>query len=176
MAPAEIISEEFPHLVDAVFDDEQRARDAASALSAKVGLRSEQIDVVEPNDPARAAKLEPESSSIFRTILRSHAALGVTGAVVGLILAGIMIGAGLDFAQTRPGWIYGIFAVVGGAIGMLGAGLVSVRPDHEAVIAQTRDAASHGKWTVVAHARDEEEKRHADELLKEYSGTVRESL
>lgn len=171
-----IISERFPHVVDAVFHDERQARDAATALAAKAGLSNEQIDVVEPNDPQRAEKLEPESSEISRTILRSHAALGVIGAVVGLILAGIMVGAGFDFAQARPGWVYGIFAVVGALIGMLGAGLVSVRLDHERVIAETRDASTHGEWTVVAHAHDENEKHRADELLKEYSRAVSQSL
>ncbi|WP_322522258.1 hypothetical protein SR882_05115 [Guyparkeria halophila] len=176
MTQATIISERFPHLVDAVFHDERRARDAASALAAKVGLSTEQIDVVEPNDPQRAEKLEPESSEISRTILRSHAVLGVIGAVVGLILAGILVGAGFDFAQTRPAWVYGILAVIGGLIGMLGAGVVSVRLDHERVIADTRDASTHGEWTVVVHARDEDEKHRADELLREHSQRVNESL
>ncbi|MDG4867967.1 hypothetical protein P8631_08140 [Guyparkeria sp. 1SP6A2] len=172
----EIISERFPHVVDAVFHDERRARDAAAALAAKAGLSNEQIDVVEPNDPQRAEKLEPESPEIFRTILRSHAALGVIGAVVGLILAGILVGAGFDFAQTRPGWVYGILGVVGGLLGMLGAGVVSVRLDHERVIAETRDASTQGEWTVVAHARDEDEKRRADEFLEQFAKEVTESL
>lgn len=172
----EVISERFPHMVEAVFHDQDLARDAATALAAKGGLSNDQIDLVEPNDPQRAAKLEPGSSSIFHTILRSHAALGVVGGVVGLILAGVLVGAGFDFAQTRPGWVFGIVGVVGVVIGMLGAGLISVRPDHEPAIAQAKDASKHGEWTVVAHARDEDEKHRADELLKEYSGQVRESL
>ena len=176
MDRAEVITERFPHMVDAVFQDERRAREAASALAAKGGLSEEQVDLVEPNDPKRAAKLEPESSKIFQTILQSHAILGVVGGVVGLVIAGILVGAGFDFAQTRPGWVYGILGVFGVVAGMLVAGLVSVRPDHQPAIAQTKDAAKHGKWTVVAHARDEEEKQRADELLKEYSDEVRESL
>ena len=176
MQRTDIISERFPHVVDAVFHDERRARDAATALATKAGLSEEQIDVVRPNDPQRAEKLEPESSEIFRTILRSHAGLGVIGAIVGLVFAGILVGAGFDFAQTRPAWVYGILAVIGGLIGMLGAGMVSVRLDHERVIAETRDASTQGEWTVVAHAHDEEEKARAGELLTDYSGTVSGSL
>ncbi|MBN2872174.1 MAG: hypothetical protein JXJ30_04610 [Halothiobacillaceae bacterium] len=176
MEQTEIIRERYPHLVDAVFDDSRRARDAASALVTQGGLSDEQVDVVEPNDPRQAAKLEPESSSIFRTVLRSHALLGLAGVVLGLVLAAMLISAGFAFAQTRPGWVYGIFAVVGGSIGMLLAGLVSARPDHEPVIAQTVDAANHGRWTVVVHARDEDEKLRANEVLKAHSEAVRESL
>ncbi|HSH84665.1 MAG TPA: hypothetical protein VK979_05850 [Guyparkeria sp.] len=172
----EIISERFPHVVSAVFDNEQRARDAAAALAAKGSLSNEQIDVVEPNDPGLSHKVEPESEAIFQTILRSHAILGVVGVVAGLILAGILIGAGFAFATSFPGWLLGIFAVIGGAIGMLVAGLVSARPDHQYVVTETRDAAKHGKWTVVAHARDMEEKNRVDELLKQYSEEVTESL
>ncbi|MCL7743593.1 hypothetical protein LV476_01330 [Guyparkeria hydrothermalis] len=176
MGHAEMISERFPHVVDAVFHDEQGARDAAIALAAKGGLSNEQIDVVEPNDPEWAAKLEPESSDIFRTLLRSHAGLAVIGAVVGLILAGILVGAGFDFAQTRPGWVYGILAVIGGLIGMIGAGVVTVRLDHERSVVETRHATTHGEWTVVAHAHDEDEKHRAEELLRERSNRVSGSL
>ncbi|MCL7751413.1 hypothetical protein LV475_07360 [Guyparkeria hydrothermalis] len=175
MDPAEIISERFPHVVDAVFHDERRAREAASALATKAGLSNEHIHVVEPDDPQRAEQLDPEPSEISRTLLRSNAALGVIGAVVGLIVAGILIGAGFDWATASPGWVYGILAVVGGLFGMLSAGIVSVRLDHERVLADTRDASTHGEWTVVAHAHNEDEKHRVSELLKEYSGTVTQS-
>lgn len=176
MSQAEIISETFPHKVSAVFHDARRARDAANALATKGGLSAEQVDVVDPHDPHLARKVEKESGAIFSTILRAHAVLAVVGAVAGLILAAVLLGAGLDWAQTRPGWVYGILAVVGGAIGMLVAGLVSIRPDHEPVITDTEEASEHGEWTVVAHARDEDEKRRAGELLEHYSNEVAESL
>lgn len=176
MTQAEIISERFPHKVSAVFHDARRARDAANALGAKAGFSSDQIELVDPNDPQLAQKVEKESGAIFSTILRSHAVLAIVGAIAGLILAAVLVGAGFDFAQTRPGWVYGILAVVGGAIGMLVAGLVSIRPDHEPVITETEDASEHGEWTVVVHARDEDEKHRADELLEHYSKKVAESL
>lgn len=176
MTQAEIISERFPHKVSAVFHDARRARDAATALTAKAGFSSEQIELVDPHDPELAEKVEKESDAIFSTILRSHALLAIVGAVIGLILAAVLVGAGFEFAQTRPGWVYGILAVVGGAIGMLAAGLVSIRPDHEPMIAKTEDASEHGEWTVVAHVRDEDEKHRADELLEHYSKDVAETL
>lgn len=176
MTQAEIISERFPHKVSAVFQNARHARDAANALAAKAGFSSEQIDLVDPHDPQLARKVEKESGAIFSTILRSHVVLAVVGAVAGLILAGVLVGAGLDWATTSPGWVYGVFAVVGGAIGMLGAGLISIRPDHEPVITETEDASEHGEWTVVVHARDEGEKHHANELLEHYSREVAESL
>ncbi len=176
MSQARIISERFPHMVSAVFPDAGRARDAASALATKGGFSSEQIDVVDPNDPLLASKVETESGAIFSTILRSHAVLAIIGALLGLILAALLIGAGFDFARTRPGWVYGILAVIGAVIGMLAAGLVSIRPDHELVIVEARDASEHDEWTVVVHARNEDEKHRADELLEHYSGEVAESL
>ncbi|MFI9654635.1 hypothetical protein ABGV17_07880 [Guyparkeria sp. GHLCS8-2] len=176
MTQAEIISERFPHVVSAVFHDAGRARDAANALAAKAGFDSDQIVLVRPHDRELSSKVERESGAIFSTILRSHAVLGIVGAVAGLILAGVLVGAGFDWATTTPGWVFGVFAVVGGAIGMLGGGLVSIRPDHERVITDTEDASEHGKWTVVVHARDEDEKRRADELLEHYSKKVAESL
>lgn len=176
MTQAEIISEQFPHKVSAVFNDAGRARDAVNALAAKAGFASDQIELVEPHDQNLSSKVERDSGAIFSTILRSHAILGIIGAVAGLILAGILVGAGLDWATTSPGWVFGVFAVVGGAIGMLGGGLVSIRPDHERVITDAEDASEHGRWTVVVHARDEDEKHRADELLERHSKNVAESL
>ncbi|MFO7581077.1 hypothetical protein [Guyparkeria sp.] len=122
MTQAEIISERFPHKVSAVFNDYGRARDAVNALAAKAGFDSDQIELVKPHSRELSSKVEREIGAIFSTILRSHAALGVIGAVAGLILAGVLVGAGFDWATTTPGWVFGVFAVVGGAIGMLGGG------------------------------------------------------
>ncbi|HER20099.1 MAG: hypothetical protein JXJ30_04600 [Halothiobacillaceae bacterium] len=170
-----LTSERFPHVVDAVFHEERRAREAATALADKAGLSNDQIYVIDPNDPQRTEKLEPESSEIYRTILGSHAGLGVIGAVVGLILAAILMGVGLDFMQASPGWLYAAFAVIGGLIGLVVASLVFVRLDHERVDAENRNASTRGEWIVVVHAHDEDEGHRACDLLKEYSARVNKS-
>ncbi|MFW6322112.1 MAG: hypothetical protein ACOC02_00650 [Guyparkeria sp.] len=176
MTQAEIVSERYPHKVSAVFHDARRARDAASALAAKAGLSSDQIELVEPHDPKVAKKVEPESGRIFQTILRSHLWLGIAGLVAGLVLAGILVAMGLDFAQTRLMWLFILAGAFGAVGGMLLAGLVSVRPDHEPGIVKAEEASEEGEWTVVAHARDEDEKQRADELLEHYSRDVTDSL
>ncbi|MFP4273315.1 MAG: hypothetical protein ACLFQH_04455 [Halothiobacillaceae bacterium] len=176
MTQVEIISERYPHKVSAVFNNGPRARDAASALTDKIGLSWDQVELVAPDDPKLSKKLEPESGRIFRTLLFSHLWLGIAGLVAGLILAGVLVGMGFDFATTRPMWVFiiaGGFGIVGG---MLLAGLVSARPDHEPVILKAENASDKGNWTVVAHARDEAEKHRADELLEHYSKDVTDTL
>ncbi|MFO7581076.1 hypothetical protein [Guyparkeria sp.] len=44
------------------------------------------------------------------------------------------------------------------------------------MITEAEDASEHGPWTVVVHARDEDEKHRAEELLEHHSKTVAESL
>lgn len=176
MGQAEIISEQWPHKVSAVFRDADRAKQAATALEQQVGLSDGQIELVRPNDPEVERKVEPESGHIFRTILRSHALLGLAGLVAGLILAAVLVGMGLDFAQSRPGWVFILAGTFGAVVGLLLAGLVSARPDHEPAIVETEEASEHGQWSVVVHARDEDEKRRADEVLESHATKVRESL
>ncbi|MFI9652122.1 hypothetical protein [Guyparkeria halopsychrophila] len=176
MTQAEIITEEFPHKVSAVFHDARHARDAANALAAEGGFSSDQVELVEPHDRHLSSKVERESGAIFSTMLRTHTILAIVGAVAGLVLAGVLVGAGFDWATTSPGWVFGVFAVIGGAIGGMAAGLISARPDHEGVITDTQEASSHGEWTVVVHARDEDEKHRADDLLERHSKEVAESL
>ena len=176
MSQAAVISEEFPHRVSAVFPNQSLADEASEALRNEVELKEKQIELVRPGDLGLERKLEHETTNMAWTIVRSHVGLGIIGFVAGLVLAAVLWGAGFDFAATRPGWLFILAGAVGAVIGLLAAGLVSVRPDHEPVILRAEQAAERGQWTVVAYARDEDEKHRVDEVLKEHSARVSESI
>ncbi len=176
MSQAAIISEKFPHRVSAVFPNQSMADEACGALRSKAELEQEQVELVRPDDPGLERKLEHETTNIAWTLARSHVGLGIIGFIVGLVVAAVLWGAGFDFATTRPGWLFILAGAVGAVIGLLAAGLVTVRPDHEPVILRTEQASERGQWTVVAYARDEDEKHRVDEILKEHSVRVADSL
>ena len=59
----------------AVFDTAAAAREAAAGLVQALALHPTQVKVVTPDEPDAAIKLEPEGRGIWRTIVRSGAAL-----------------------------------------------------------------------------------------------------
>ncbi len=176
MTQAAIVDEKFPHRVSAVFPNQKAADEASEALGNEARLDREQIELVEPDDPGLERKVEHETTNIAWTLARSHVGLGVIGFIVGLVFAAVLWGAGFDFATARPGWLFILAGAVGAVIGLLAAGLVTVRPDHEPMILRAEQASERGQWTVVAYARDEDEKHRVDEILGERSVRVTESL
>lgn len=176
MSNSVITAEHYPNMTSAVFGDGEQAQQVVTALEHETRLQPDQIDLIEPNDPQAPRKLETESQGIFRTILRTHTSLGLIGIVAGLVLASILYFAGVVFARSSPFWTYTLFGAFGGVFGLLAAGVVSVRPDHQPAILQADAATKQGRWTVIVHARDQRQKSRAEQILRQHSDHVHKSL
>lgn len=176
MATTAVFGEKSLSKVGAVFTEAGDARHAADELVAHYGLRAEQVRVVEPNDPGVSRKLEPESGGIAKTLVRSHVLLGLSGVVVGLILAAALVLSGIAATASSPFYTFVVFAFFGGIFGMLLGGLISLRPDHDPLITRVETASRKGRWSVIVHARNHEEERRAKEALEKMSDRVTETL
>ncbi|GAC32867.1 hypothetical protein GPLA_1960 [Paraglaciecola polaris LMG 21857] len=60
-------------------------------------------------------------------------------------------------------------------MGLLIAGLVSLRPDQDAVVNQTRDDSQEGNWVVVVNSPSHEKTQLAYDVLSETSDSVTSS-
>ncbi|WP_157275779.1 hypothetical protein [Pelomonas sp. Root1444] len=162
-------------LVAATFPDRGSATRAFHALRT-VSPRKLGIALITPSDPRLGRKMEPESNGIWHTLLRSHAWLGLAGALGGLALAALVLAAGWPAALASPratvalGGVYGVF------VGMLAAGLLTLRPDRARVTAQVREASEHGQWSVVTHPVSAHEADVTQDLLTLGGGHVLRSL
>lgn len=163
-------------LVAALFDNGTAAARAAGSLQRQQRGERCPILVVEPHDPRLGRKLEPESSGIWHTLLRTHGKLAVLGAAVGAVVGAALLAAGWDAAEASPNMTVAIAAVYGAFAGMLVAGLLTLRPDRSRVISSVRNATEHGRWAVVAHPRSAEEADAAREALAREGGDVIRSL
>ena len=134
-------------LVGAEFPDLASASAAARALEADAMVEGE-VAVVGPGDPRAAARFEPEPAGILGTALRSHAILGVAGALTGLVGAAYAVGS-WQAAASSPGLTAVFMGVMGTFFGMIVAGLITLRPDHALIIARLRRALARGRWAVV---------------------------
>lgn len=176
MANQAILGERSSTKLAATFADEDQANAAMRALIAEADLRSEQVRVLRPDDPGADKKLEPESRGIARTAIRSHARLGVLGLLAGVVLAALLIGFGVDMAESSPVLAVAFLGFLGAVAGLLLAGLITARPDHQKLIVEAKDAVRHGAWSVVVHTTDKQEYERAHELLKRHASEVHETL
>lgn len=172
MTTSALIDEKFPSKVAAAFTSGDDARAAAVQLATETGISEGQIRVVEPNDPALDRKLEPESRGIARTLVKAHVKLGIAGLITGLLIALALVMSDLELFNSSPFYTFGLAGGFGAVGGMLLAGLVSLRPDHDRLIMRVQEAARHGRWFVLVHARDHAEERKARDALKAMSDKV----
>lgn len=163
-------------LVAALFDNGTAAARAAGSLQRQQRGERCPVLVVEPNDPRLGRKLEPESTGIWHTLLRSHARLAVLGVVAGAVVGAVLVAGGWDAAGASPGLTIAVAAAYGLFAGLLLAGLLTLRPDRSRVIHSVRAATEHGRWAVVAHPRSAEEAAAARAALAREGGDIVQSL
>ena len=108
---------------------------AARAVECLPDMQSRQVQLVHPQDKEWQRKVEPEGVGIWRTAVRSHVTCGVAGFLVGcLLFAGLML-AGVEAVQSTPGMSLVSMVLFGTMFGLMLGGFLTIRPDHEAVIA-----------------------------------------
>lgn len=158
-------SERFPKKVGAIFRRQTDAVDVRDHLLA-AGFDEDQVRLVGPGDEERGRAIEPEGGGIARLLARSHLTFGLVGLLGGIAAA--VIGMALDlpiFAGEAP-YVFLLAGFFGAIGGLLLAGLVSLRPDHDALAMAAQEAVRHGAWTVVVHAADTQEQREAKHILQ----------
>ncbi len=160
-----LLGEDFPHKVSAQYNSEQSANQAVQLLVDKAQLPRYQIRVVQPHDPNMGRKTEPENKGIARTIVKSHTVLGLGGLVFGLLLAAILIIMGPAMTRESPMFTFIALGFLFTFLGLILAGVISLRPDHDAMIATTRTASEAGQWTVIAHCTTLEQQAQVKDTI-----------
>jgi len=175
MRTLSIFGERSLTVVAASFNDRRHAESAADELRRHVDDIGK-VAVVSPGDTEVARKMEPEQRGIWRTLLRSHLILGVAGILIGLLVAIGLVMAPWPAAAASP-WLTALFtATLGGFLGMMAGGLVTLRPDHGAVIRSMREKLKLGQWAVVARPTSEASATRAFAALENAGGNPVRSL
>jgi hypothetical protein len=137
--------------VAAVYDNEAAAHGAALRVARLPQMRSRQVQVVRPFDRDWGRRVEPEGVGIWRTAVRAHVACTVIGlGAAFLIFLGLWAG-GVTAVVTTPGMSLAALLLFGTMFGLMAGGLLTMRPDHDAVVVPVREAVSAGRWSVVVH-------------------------
>jgi hypothetical protein len=134
------------------------------------------INIVKPEDNNISKKIEPESHGIAKTIVKSHGWLGLIGMILGLIIATALVISGPEMTQSSPLFTYLVFIFFGLTFGMMIAGAVSIRPDHDPLITKTVEASHENHWTVIVQTDDHEEIDLIKDLLEGSAISISETF
>ena len=175
MAFFSLLSERSPTIVAAAFVNRYRAESAALALKKELRMDGA-VTVISPGDDFFSSKLEPDACGIWQTLLSSHIVFGLAGLLFGLAAAIAIVIWSVPEAVSAPGYTGFFFGMIGSFWGVMLAGLITLRPDHAAVIEIVREWMQSGEWTVIARPRNESSARKTIATLNRAGGTVERSL
>jgi len=162
-------------VVAAAFNHRQHAESVADNLRRQID-KIGTVAVVSPGETEVAREMEPEQRGIWRTLVRSHLILGVGGILFGLFVAMALVLAPWPAAAASPALAALFAGTLGGFLGMMAGGLVTLRPDHGAVIRSMRARLKVGQWGVVARPMDEAGAERAYAALANAGGAPVRSL
>lgn len=146
------------------------ARAQAARVREALHLPERQVQVLTPGETRPGRMLEPESHGIFRTMLWSHAKLGVLGVIAGGLLWLLLRSQEVAMVVLSPWASLSVMAFFGGLAGLMLGGLVTLRPDHDPYVMKVLAALEEGDSAVVVHATSAEQKRQARAIL-EHAGS-----
>jgi len=168
--------------VAGLFAQQSQAETSMAQMLRIGGLQAGQVRLLGPQD-ARASRrdlfarsLEPEPRGIARTFFQSHIVVGAAGAAAGLALFAWFYNAGHPMIVSSPLLAFIALVGFGTTFGMLGGGLLSMRPDHVLLITKVRSALRHNHWAVVAHPTSAEQAARVKEVLQGHSAEVVSTL
>lgn len=160
------------HKVAGIYDHPEEAREVVEEIVHAGHINIEKIQVVGPDDPDVSRKLEPEEAGIAHTMVNAHIVLGVVGMLVGLLIAGLLLLIGVEFAVASPYYTVFLGVGFGTVLGLMFGGLVTPRPDHDVMITRVEEAAHEGHWAVVVHATNVKEMNRAEEVIGHSHGRM----
>lgn len=167
-----LLGEDFPHKVSAEYDSQQSADQAVQLLVNHAELPRKQIRVIRPHDPNMARKIEPGVKGIARTLMKSHIVLGLGGLVLGLLAATLLTTIGPALTRSSPLFTFIALGFLFPVVGLMLAGLISLRPDQDFLIEKTRTATDTGHWTVIAHCSSPEQQTRVKDTIDHSAQTL----
>lgn len=152
-----------------IFNDEAKAQQAVDAVKADSDLVQADVKLVSPSETHFGKKVEPEDKNMSKSFLNRHIAYAGFGLVIGLIASTILMFLNLGFMQNFIIETYAAISVICIFMGLLAAGFVSVRPDHDPLINDVRQAAQAGKWIVIVHTDHSQKVAKAKNLMQPFA-------
>ena len=162
-----LTGEQSDHKIAGISRDRATADSAIEILREKLGLGDDAVQSLSPGAEGIDQALEPESSGIWKTLVRSHLWLAGVGAVIGLLVFLLMFQLEVRFVvdnATASVALLVVFCTIGG---LLIGGALTLRPDHMPFLVAARAALRKGQTVVVVHAETLEQVQQAQDIFNQ---------
>lgn len=133
----------------AIYATREEAVTAKNTLMDKCQLNDSLITLIEPSKDVNGAKLEGQSEKIGENMLWLHIIYGAAGLGVGLMVGWLLVNYGPEFARLNPMFTYIGMLSPGLFIGLFLSGLLSLKPQHDAVNQAVVSASRNNDWALV---------------------------
>jgi uncharacterized membrane protein YeaQ/YmgE (transglycosylase-associated protein family) len=170
------MSNEIRGKVSAIYADEASAKKGASYVLDKAALQPDEVKIIGPHDAQFDQKLENKDKKVGFFMLKAHMAFGLIGIVLGVFLAVLLAFYGPSYTQNSPIMTVIALSILGFFVGLMLAGFISLRPDQDGVVNQSREATQDGKWVVVVNSPSHEKTEQVSDILGKTALSVSSSL
>lgn len=150
----------------ASFRDASHATRIAEDLRRLPDMHGGQVQVIHPHDHDWSRKVEPEGVGIWRTAVRAHVTCGVLGLMAGAVVFAGFYAFGERALTAAPSVTLLAVLMFATMFGLMVGGVLTVRPDHEGLLAAVRQAVAAGLWTVIVHPVSAEQECAAERTLR----------
>ena len=151
--------------IAATFGSHREAAEARKQLVDDAGIPLARCEIVVPGEGLNLKDARRESLRTRRSLIFWHVLLGTAGCAAGI---GAALAAGTlapEFARTATPVMYFVAAAIGGMLGLLLAGGISLRPDQNWLYSKVRDRLRQQEWAVIVHPRHDLDARAARDIL-----------
>jgi hypothetical protein len=152
--------------VAAAYDSAADAMQAAQQVERLPHMHRRQVQVIHPHDKDWGRKVEPEGVGIWRTAIRAHVTCGALGLTAALLLFAGLYFSNVEAVVFTPGMSLVAMLLFGLLFGLMAGGLLTMRPDRDAVVRPVAEAADQGRWTVVVHPSSRQQFKAAVKALR----------
>ncbi|GGZ62461.1 hypothetical protein [Paraglaciecola chathamensis] len=170
------MSNEIRGKVSATYADEASAKKGATAVLDNAALQPDEVRIIGPHDTQFDQKLENKDKKVGFFMLKAHMAFGLIGIVLGVFFAILLAFYGPSYTQNSPIMTVIALSILGFFVGLMLAGFISLRPDQDGVVNQSREATHDGKWVVVVNSPSHEKTEQVYDILGKTALSVSSSL
>ncbi|MCU4676708.1 hypothetical protein N7931_13815 [Catenovulum sp. 2E275] len=176
MMNIEMSQETYPSKIAGVFNSEESAQAVVKALHSKTDLSPDKVSLIQPGDMHFDEKLEPEDKQIGKTLLKTHITFGCIGLIFGLCIATLLNLTGFVLMQNYLIEAFVSISLICLFLGLLVAGFVTIRPDHDSMINKIRTATRSGQWSVIVHLPDSSKMEEVKKVMQPLASSLTATL
>ena len=158
--------EKHPSKVGALFWTLRDARRIVDKIQHDPATESVEVTVLHPTDTDVDSKLQPDSQGVKRTLFRTHRNFSLIGIGAGLGIFCLALLLDAREVTASPLLAATVLTFAGAICGLILAGLISLRPDHDKLLRLSSRARKSGCWMVVAHTGDPAQSVRAREHMR----------